>query len=130
VVDTVLDPIRMPIITLSQAELDEIETAMSAGQLPADFLDRYYAAVQENVFGRDHKTDRQGNPIEQGIGSSGNQTRNSINAYKKYGKYEADFTPEKFAADVKRMEAELAVCNEAREAAGNGRRGRRPGARR
>ena len=127
-VDTVLDPIRMPIITLSQAELDEIETAISAGQLPADFLDRYYAAVQKNVFGQDHRTDRHGNPIEQGIGSAGNQTANSIKAYKKYGKYEDDYTPEQFAANVKRMEAELAACNEARAAAGAG--ARRRGARR
>jgi hypothetical protein len=45
----------------------------------------------KNVFGFDHKTDRQGKPIEQGVGSPGNQSRNSIEACKKYCSHEPDF---------------------------------------
>lgn len=116
-VETVIDPIRMPTVTLSQSEMAEIEELMAAGQLPPDFLERYHVAVENNVFGHDHKKDRHGNPIEQGIGAPGNQTRNSINAFKKYAKYDADYTPEAAAASVKRMEAELAACTEVRKAA-------------
>lgn len=125
-VETVIDPIRMPTVTLSQAEMDEIEVRMSRGELPPDFLDRYYDAVDANVFGHDAPK-KDGNRQEQGIGSPGNQTRNSINAYKRYGKYEDDHDPEKFKLTIARMEAELAATNQARGIAGARRRGRPPG---
>jgi hypothetical protein len=115
-VDTVLDPIRMPVVSLSQAEMDEIHDLIAKGQLSSDFLDRHHAAVRANVFGHDHKTDRDGNPIEQGLGSAINQTRNSINAYRRYAKYEPDYTVEGFNAAIKRMEAELKVANEIKAA--------------
>lgn len=42
---------------------------------------RTYRAVQEaNVFGHDHKKDAQGRPIEQGIGSPGNENINHVRA--------------------------------------------------
>ena len=71
--------------------MDDIKALIEAGQLPPDFLKRHEEAKRQNVFGFDHKTDANGDPIEQGIGSAANQTRNQINAYKKYAKYEADF---------------------------------------
>jgi hypothetical protein len=115
-VDAVLDPLRIPSITLSEAEIDEIHELMAAGLLPDDYLERHYAAVRKNVFGVDHKFDAEGNPIEQGFGSAGDQTRNGINAYKKYAKYEADFTKEKYEATLKRMEAELVASDKRRAA--------------
>lgn len=122
--ETVIDPIRMPTVTLSQKEMDDIEELMATGALSPDFLERYHAAVANNVFGADHKRDKFGDPIEQGIGSAGNQTRNSINAYKKFAKYDPDYTPEKFAATVKKMEADLAASNDTRKAAAAAAAGR------
>lgn len=113
-VSTTVDPIRMPTVTLSQSEMEEIEGLIEAGQLPKDFLDRYFDAVENNVFGVDHKKDRHGNPVEQGIGSPGNMTQNSINAYKRYAKYDPDFDEAKFAENIKRMEADLKASNERR----------------
>jgi hypothetical protein len=115
-VDSVIDPIRVPTIELSQSEIDDIKALMESGQLPPDFLDRHYAAKENNVFGHDHKKDADGKPIEQGIGSAANQTRNQINAYKKYAKCEDDYSKEKYDATVQRMERELAECNARRKA--------------
>jgi hypothetical protein len=126
-VDTVIDPIRMPTITLSQAEMDEIEAQMAVGALPADFLERYDAAVESNVFGHDHRKDKHGNPIEQGRGSAGNQTQQSVDAYIKFGRPApgaSDAEVKEFDDNLKRMRAELEACSEARAAAGTVRRKR------
>lgn len=120
-VDTVIDPIRMPTVTLSQAEIEEIEQLMAAGSLPPDWLDRHFDAVDANVFGADAPKDRHGNRKEQGRGSAANMTQQSIDAYKKWGKGETDF-----AENLKRMEAQLAETNQRREANGTARRGRKP----
>jgi hypothetical protein len=114
-VETPIDPIRMPTITLSEEELDEIEAKMATGELPPDYLERHYQAVANNVFGVDHKRDRKGSPIEQGIGAPGNQTRNSINAYKKWCSADPDY-----AETLKKMEAQLVDSHQARNAAGGG----------
>jgi hypothetical protein len=110
-VDSVIDPVRVPSISLSQAEIDEIQQLITDGQLPPDYLDRHKDAVRRNVFGFDHKTDKQGVPIEQGIGSPGNMTQNAVDAYKRFGKEEPGFTEH-----LKRMEADLAACNKVRAA--------------
>jgi hypothetical protein len=111
-VDSVLDPMRVPCITLSQTEIDEIQQLIADGQLAPDYLDRHLEAVKKNVFGHDHKLDAAGTPIEQGRGSKFNQTQQSIEAYKKYGHDEPNF-----AENLKRMEAELAASNKRRAAA-------------
>ena len=118
-VETVLDPIRVPTITLSDAELDDIEAQIEAGKLSPDFLERYYAAVANNVFGHDHKTDRHGNPIEQGRGSASNMTQQSVDAYRKWGKDEPGY-----AEHLATMEKQLAACNAVRAAGGDARRDR------
>lgn len=77
----------------------------------------------DDVFGFDHRTDKEGNPIEQGQGAPGNQTRQSIEAYKKYcdpGNPKAttpEVSKEAFDANLKRMEAELAKSDARRRAA-------------
>jgi hypothetical protein len=109
--DTVIDPIKVPVITLSQAELEDIQAMIDAGQLPGDFLDRHHEAVRKNVFGHDFKTDRHGDPIEQGRGSAVNMTQQSVDAYKKWGRDEPDF-----AANLQRMEEQLAGANARRKA--------------
>jgi hypothetical protein len=78
-----IDPIRIPTITLTGEEIDEIRAEIKEGRLPADYLDRYAKAVRDNVFGADHKTDKNGRPIEQGIGAKSRETLNHFAALKK-----------------------------------------------
>jgi hypothetical protein len=82
---------------------------IAAGKLPPDAIKQHFLAEKNNVFGYDHKVDRHGKPIEQGVGSAGNQTLNSINAYKKYGAAEPEYE-----RNLARMEKELAEANERR----------------
>jgi hypothetical protein len=131
-VSTVLDPIRMPTVTLSEEELETYLVMIEQGQLPADWLDRYYEAVQANVFGHDHKTNKHGDPIEQGHGAPGNQTANSVAAYVKYCGPGRDRAAEPgYEENLKRIQAEFAKCEEARKAkvqAAKNRRSKRIGA--
>ena len=62
------------------------------------------------VYGVDHKVDRLGRPIEQGRGSAKNQTVQSVEAYRRYGKDEPDYKE-----NLARMEKELAETNERRQ---------------
>ena len=66
-------------------------------------------AQSRAVFGANHKTDRFG-PIEEGRGSARNQTRQSIEAYRRHGKDEPDYKE-----NLARMEKELAETNERRQ---------------
>jgi DNA-binding winged helix-turn-helix (wHTH) protein len=63
-----------------------------------------------SVYGEGFSLDGDGNPIEQGIGSAGNQTRHSIEAFKKHH----DTTLPMHAEALKRTEKELTICNEQR----------------
>jgi hypothetical protein len=98
-------------VTKTVDELNEMRAEIAAGTLPPDAIKQYYADERRNVFGFDHKVDRSGKPIEQGIGSPGNQSRNSIEAFKKFHMHEPD--AEKTIA---RMERELAETNTRRAA--------------
>jgi len=99
---SLIDPLKPTPLSLSEAEKDEIERLIEAGKLPADWFARHYAAVEANVFGVDHKKDRAGKPIEQGLGSPGNQTRQSIEAYRRWNQSEPDYE-----RNLARMEKEL-----------------------
>ena len=81
--EPVPSPIIIPTVTLTQLEIEETQQQIAEGKLPPDWLDRYNKGVVDNVFGFDHKKDRQGNPIEQGIGSKGHETKNHFAALKK-----------------------------------------------
>lgn len=89
-------------VTKTTEELAEMASLIERGELPADAIEKHFEAEARNVFGHDAKKIK-GEYIEQGLGSSKNQTRNSVESYKKYGKDEPNF-----AETVKRMEAELA----------------------
>lgn len=126
-VETKIDIVRPSPLMLSQEEVDEIEAKMAAGALPPDYLDRCDDAREANVFGHDHKKDRQGNPVEQGIGAPGNQTANSLAAYRKYcnpANPKAADPDQNYVENLKRMQEELAACNETRAAAQPARRKR------
>ena len=63
-----------------------------------------------HVFGPDHKKDKDGRPLEQGLGSAQNQTRQSIKAFDKYH----DMTTPENKAALERMEREFAECEKRR----------------
>ena len=103
-VETRPDPIRPPTINQSMEELEQMQALIDAGQLPPDFIERHFDAVDANVFGVDAPKDRRGYRVEQGRGSPLNMTQQSIDAYKKWGKDEPDFNE-----NLKRMESQLAA---------------------
>jgi hypothetical protein len=118
-VQRIPDPIKILPITYSQEELQEFADLIQAEQLPADFLDRYYDAVDAAVQGADAPINpKTGKRIGIGIGSPLNQSQNSINAYKKFCSDEPDFQ-----RHLARMEKELAETNarKAAEAAAKGK---------
>ena len=97
-------------ITLTAEELETMRLQIETGQLPPDAIAQHFDCVQKNVFGFDFKKDRNGKPIENGLGSARNQTRNSVESYRKWGIGEADYE-----INLQRMEKELAVANERRK---------------
>jgi hypothetical protein len=60
-------------------------------------------AQSRAVFGANHEVDRLNRPIEDGRGSARNQTRQSVEAYRRHGKGEQDYKEH-----LARMEKELA----------------------
>jgi hypothetical protein len=98
-------------VTLTGQEIDEMREKVAIGELPPDAIKQHFVAERKNVFGFDHKVDRSGKPIEQGVGSPGNQSRNSIEAYKKYCSHEPDFEK-----NLARMQRELAEADARRAA--------------
>ena len=83
---------------------------IASGKLPPDAIERHYEAEAKNVFGHDAKKVK-GQYVEQGFGSAINQTRNSIEAYRKYHSGDPDF-----AETLARMERELVETNRRRAA--------------
>jgi len=126
-VTTPIDPIRVPTINQSPAEIAEIEEAIAAGQLSRDFLKRHIDAVDANVFGADAPKDRQGFRIEQGLGSPENMSQQSIDAYIKNQTERRAGGPEPgYEDNLKRMRANLAETDKKKDAkAGGFRYGRK-----
>lgn len=98
-------------VTKTPMELAEMQELIDKGELPKTAIKDHFDAEAKNVFGHDAKKKGK-NFIEQGIGSADNQTRNSIEAYRKHGKGEPDYE-----ANLKRMEEELKSSNERRRKA-------------
>jgi hypothetical protein len=82
-VTSVIDPRRVPVITLSNDELEQIRADIAAGALPENYLETYREAAARNVFGFDAVKDKNGNFVEQGLGAKGHETGNHFNALKK-----------------------------------------------
>jgi hypothetical protein len=121
-VDRVLDPLKPSVLTLSGQEMEEIYALIESGNLPPDYLDRCADARDANTFGIDAPKDKYGNRQEQGRGSPGNQTKQSVDAYRKWGVGDRDFE-----RNLARMEKELAESDKRRaaEAAAAPKKGRR-----
>lgn len=64
-----------------------------------------------DTFGEGFKRDKHGKPLEQGRGSPGNQTAESVAAYEHRGKDEPNYQE-----NLARMKRELAACEERRKA--------------
>jgi hypothetical protein len=64
-----------------------------------------------DTYGEGFKRDKNGKPLEQGRGSPGNQTRESVDAYERHGKNEPHYHE-----NLARMKRELAACEERRKA--------------
>jgi hypothetical protein len=78
-------------VTKTQQEMDEMREQIQSGELPPDAIKKYYEDEAKNVYGIDAKKRRDGTYEEQGYGSAKNQTRNSIEAYKKYHASDVDY---------------------------------------
>jgi hypothetical protein len=94
----------------------------SLGDLPKEIRSRIRREAREiafkDVFGADHKKDKQGNPVEQGLGSYENPTKQSIDAYIKSqtDKRHRDEPEEGFEENVKKMRQRLAEVDAKRKA--------------
>jgi hypothetical protein len=104
-------PLKPSVLTLTGDEIEQIDGLIAQGLLPPDWFDRCDEACTNNVFGFDHKKDRKGVPIEQGIGSEQNVTTNHISAYEKWGKDEPDY--ERHLARLRKLFAEQQPKREA-----------------
>jgi len=74
--------------------------------------------AHDDVFGVGHRTDKAGNPIEQGLGSPSNMTQQHIDAYVKSqtDKKFRDQPEPGFEDNLKKMRAQLAECQARRRA--------------
>jgi hypothetical protein len=120
-VHTPIDPIRVPTINQSPQEIAEMEAMIAADQLPKDFITRHIDAVDANVFGADAPKDRQGFRLEQGLGSAGNMSQQSIDAYIKNQTERRAGGPEPgYEDNLKRMRAQLAETEKKKDAKAGG----------
>jgi hypothetical protein len=107
---TKFDARRPTPLDLSWHEKQEIEAQIAEGTLPADYLAQCAEAAAQATFGHDYKRDRRGEPIQQGVGSPGNMTRQSIDAYRRWHSQDEDFQK-----NLAIMEKQLLECNERRK---------------
>jgi hypothetical protein len=85
-------------VTLTQPELDDLY--LKGGQAA---VDAHFENERKAVFGHDYKLDKNGRPIEQGIGSPAQPSANSVAAYEKYHRGDPGFTE-----NLARMKKQLA----------------------
>jgi hypothetical protein len=81
--NSMFDPRRIPAITLRQEEIEEAKYRIEIGELPPNFFELHEEAKAKATFGHDYKRDRNGKPIEQGVGSPGNESINHFISLKK-----------------------------------------------
>lgn len=58
-------------------------TSAELAMMTPEEIKAYRENERKNVFGFDYKTDRNGNPVEQGIGAPGHETANHFAALRK-----------------------------------------------
>ncbi len=102
-----------------QVGLHKVE---SLDQLPREVRKQIKAEAKRiahnDVFGVGHQVDKQGKPIEQGVGSNGNMTQQAIDAYVKNQTERNPNGPEPgYEEHLARMRKQLAACEAQRAAA-------------
>ena len=85
-------------------ELADMQRQIDQGLLPRNAIEQYHLDEETAVFGEGFKRDAQGRPLEQGRGSPAQPTQQSVEAYRKYGKNEPNYTEH-----LAKMEAQLAA---------------------
>jgi hypothetical protein len=103
-------------VHLKESEIADMRRRIAQGLLPPDAIEKHFEAERMAVFGENYKTDRDGNPIEQGKGSKAQPTLQSVEAYRKYGKSEPSYEQ-----TLAQMQADLAAYQERQEKAQRGR---------
>jgi hypothetical protein len=99
-------------VLLAQQKTAEQIAAMS----PAERKD-YDDLQRRIVFGNDSKVDDEGRPIECGLGSASQPTRNSIEAFKRWHGSKSAEPDQNFEESLARMEAEYAAYVAAKKSA-------------
>jgi hypothetical protein len=94
---------KQTMVSKTPAEIDTMKAEIAAGVLPPNAIERYLEEEAKAVFGHDYKRDSEGRPQEQGLGSPQQPTRNSLEAYKRWGREDPSYHE-----NVARMERELA----------------------
>ncbi len=96
-------------------EIAEMQRLIDQGLLPKDAIEQHYDNEEMAVFGENVKFDRNGDPIEQGIGSKAQPSANSIAAYIKTQTVHRPGGPEPgYAEHLARMQKELDEYNAGR----------------
>jgi hypothetical protein len=70
----------VPVVHLTEKEVQDLRVEEEEGLVPSGTVQNHFDAEARNVFGHDAKRDRNGNYIEQGIGSPGNLSVNHFAA--------------------------------------------------
>jgi hypothetical protein len=91
-------------VTLTNEEVEKFHRDIKDGRLPPDAWAQHLKEEERAVFGHDVRHDRKGKPIEVGIGSALQPSRNSVEAYRLWCRSEPNY-----AEHLKRMEDELAA---------------------
>jgi hypothetical protein len=94
------------VVTLTSEELRELRAEHGDAAVREHFENE-----TKNVFGANYQRDKNGKPIEQGVGSPEQPSKNSVDAYEKWHRDDVDF-----ATRLAEMKAALAKY-EARRAA-------------
>jgi hypothetical protein len=68
-------------VTFTNDEIQNMRDRIASGNLPPTAIADYLKAEEKQVFGVDVQHDKHGRPIEKGIGSASQPSRNSIDAY-------------------------------------------------
>jgi hypothetical protein len=104
-------------VTKTNEEIEVMREQIATGKIPHNAIELYLKEEERHVFGVEVKHDRNGNPIEQGIGSAAQPSRNSIEAYKTF-QMSNKFGPEAgFDQKLAKMEADLAAYQAKQKAA-------------
>jgi hypothetical protein len=110
-VSTPVDALKPSPLCLTEQEIEDIYDLIDQNLVPANFFELCAEARRKAIFGENYRVDKLGRPVESGLGSSENQTTQSVSAFRKWCVNEIDY--EKTLA---RLERELVESDARRKA--------------